>query len=158
MLNGKLALHDVADCEALCERALTDELRHTGTTHLTTDDREDLLQHLLGLAWELSLRYDPERGWSFSKYAYHFCRLRGVPDWYRQRFPGTRFHGAQTILSLEGPGADSQHRLGDSIPIHDRLPTPDRDPDGIPWTLTNRRMFRASDVALIRAASIEQAA
>lgn len=88
MLQGHLALHDVTDVEKLAARALTDALRTMRAT-LNPTDHEDALAYLIATAWELSLRYDPNRGWSFSKLAYRTLRLR-VPDWYRQRFTDTR--------------------------------------------------------------------
>jgi hypothetical protein len=63
--SARWSLHDVADMEALAAHALDEQLR-AWRAWLPEDESEDLLQHLLGLAWKLALKYDPARGWSFS--------------------------------------------------------------------------------------------
>lgn len=88
LLNGRLVLHGV-DIEKLVARVLDDQLRATGA-RLGHHDREDALTHLVGLAWECSVEYDPERGLSFSTFAYRRCRLR-LADWHRQRLNRTYY-------------------------------------------------------------------
>lgn len=101
MLQGHLALHDVTDVEKLAARALTDALRTMRAT-LNPTDHEDALAYLIATAWELSLRYDPNRGWSFSKLAYRTLRLR-VVDWYRDRYWDTRHAKPELPISLDAP-------------------------------------------------------
>lgn len=150
MLNGTLTLHDVKDVEKLCARALTDELRSL-KARLAPHDHEDALAYLVGTAYELSLRYDPRRGWSFSKWSYTICRYR-VSEWYGDHFPGRRRSERPVVLSLDhdGPGL--------ALSVSDRLPTPDRDPDGIPVALTERSRHRARDVGVLREAVLKDLA
>lgn len=84
MLNGVMALHDIRDTEKLCRRILDNHLRKTRAT-LNHHDTEDAVSYLIETAWELSLRYDPNRNTSFSKYAYSVLALR-IVDWYRTRY------------------------------------------------------------------------
>jgi DNA-directed RNA polymerase specialized sigma24 family protein len=88
LLRGTLALHGVDDLEALCAKALDDQLRAM-RAHLRPHDHEDALAYLVSEAWLLSERYDPARGWSFSKFCYQTCRRRTI-DWYRKRYQYAR--------------------------------------------------------------------
>lgn len=147
MLAGKLTLHDVQDVEAHCGKALHDALRDF-RAHLGPDDREDAHAFFIGQAWELSCKYDPERGWSFSKWVFAHRRYWLV-EWYRQRFPGSRIAGERpVVLSLD----TDQSRPGRTLSVLDSLPAPDRDPDGIPRALSERRRHRARDLEELREA------
>jgi DNA-directed RNA polymerase specialized sigma subunit len=41
-------------------------------------DHEDALAYLVGVTWEASLRFDPERCSSFSQFSYQLCRRRTI--------------------------------------------------------------------------------
>jgi hypothetical protein len=110
VLNGRLALFDVSDIERLAARALADQLRNMGS-RLREHDQEDALAFLVVTIWEASLKYDPARCSSFSRYAYQLSRRRTV-DYLRARFGRTRWqrkdrlHERTTpeLVSLDGPG------------------------------------------------------
>jgi hypothetical protein len=101
MLNGTLRLHDVDDVEAAANRVVEDWLRQK-RAYLRDHDREDLIAYIVGIAWELSLTYDPNRGWSFSKLLYQRGSLR-IVDWYRARFQDLRADKPALPLSLDAP-------------------------------------------------------
>jgi hypothetical protein len=111
LLQGQLRLHDVDDVEALAGKALDDAISGFGGKrrpdnghYLSTPDREDAIAYLITTCWHLAARYNPDRGWSFSKYAYRTLRLRTV-DWYRQRYGDSRWHTQEQRqhLSLDNP-------------------------------------------------------
>jgi hypothetical protein len=90
-------------------RKVTDDRLRAWGARLREFDYEDLVSYLIGVCWELSLRYDPakDKNPNFGAYAARILTLR-VADWYRQRF-GDRRHGDRPIvLSLDAPA-----RLGD---------------------------------------------
>src|SRR5439155_23205799 len=87
-LNGRLILHGV-DAEALCRKALDNSLRRNNQ-HLDWTRREDALAYLIGVAWEFSERWDPDRGLSFSTAAYRLVTLRLV-DHFRADLGRTRW-------------------------------------------------------------------
>jgi hypothetical protein len=89
LLHGQLALHDVVDVEKFCGRILDDQLRAFGI-RLRSHDDEDAVAYLIGQTWELSLRYDPAHGQSFSKFARAQLRLR-VVDWLRKKLGRTNW-------------------------------------------------------------------
>jgi hypothetical protein len=100
LLGAVLSLHDVADVEALAERALREQLRSLGA-RLRPEQREDCLTYLIGAAWELSERYDERRG-RFSTFLYRTLRLRTV-DWYRLEFGRTVWRHADYVYERERP-------------------------------------------------------
>ena len=121
MLSRALALHDVDDIERLVARALADQLRSMGA-RLSGHDHEDALAYLIGVTWEASLRYDPERCSSFSRFSYQLCRRRTI-DFIRAKNGRTRWKFADSlyererprIVSLDGPdgrGLDESERSG----------------------------------------------
>jgi len=82
VLHGKLSLHDIDDVEAFSAYLIDRQRRGGYTGH----NYEDLLSWFIESTWELSLRYDPERGSSFR----NFCasKLR-VASWERVHFGRT---------------------------------------------------------------------
>jgi hypothetical protein len=123
VLSGKLALHDVDDVEALAARALGDQLRSMGA-HLSGHEHEDAITFLVEVVWETSLRFDPERCSSFSKFSYQLCRRRTI-DFIRAKNGRTRWQFADStherqrpnVLSLDaddpgGRGLDGLERSG----------------------------------------------
>jgi len=116
LLNGRLALFDVTDVEALCRKVIDVQLRKTHA-HLRPNDFDDAVAFLVGTAYELSLRYDPSRDIAFSTYCWRILRLR-IVDFYRTRFSDRRFGGDDKAAvdfphSLDAP-ADG-HADGDSL-------------------------------------------
>ncbi len=99
LLAAPLALHDVKDVEALCRRALGRYLEARGA-YMNPAMYDDALSFLVALCWELSERYDPSKGLSFSTYATRIMMLR-VTDWYRDHFGDSRYSGSRPTLSLD---------------------------------------------------------
>jgi DNA-directed RNA polymerase specialized sigma24 family protein len=110
LLSRAFRLHDVDDVEGLARRALGDQLRSIGA-HLSGHEHEDAVTFLIETTWEASLRYDPERSSSFSRFSYRLCRRRTI-DFIRQRNGRTRWQFSSwthtrtrpEVLSLDGPG------------------------------------------------------
>ena len=134
MLNGRLALEDVADVEGFCA-ALLDEQLHRLGAHLRPHDREDALAYLVSEAWRLSVRYDASVGQSFSKYAHSTLTLR-VTDWYRGRFGRSRwtfsngksFERRRPELASLDELRDEAGELGDGLVARTRDFEDGRDP------------------------------
>src|SRR5262245_11295644 len=107
-----LALHDVADAQALVGAVIT----RSGLS-LSADEHEDLAEYLLVELWKLSLRYEPGAG-RFSSYATGILKRR-VVDWKRSRYGRTRWQFAgytyerprPQVVSLDDPDHD---RLGET--------------------------------------------
>ena len=120
LLVGRCKLHDVQDVEAFCGRLLDDHLRRT-RAHLNPVDRADCLTHLIGAVWELSRKWDPSHGLSFSSYSWRLGKFK-VVDWYRIRYGRNRYGGdvqrnINMPLSLDGPadGNPDATSLGDAV-------------------------------------------
>lgn len=134
MLNGRLTLHNVNDTEALCRRVLDNHLRRT-RAHLRPHDYDDAIAYLLTTAWEISQRYDPTRGTTFSTYAYRLLALRCI-DWRRDQEGRTRWQFANTTherpridpLSLDHPDPNG-HQLGDTLTSPTGDPSTNSNPD-----------------------------
>lgn len=132
LLSRAMALHDVDDVEALVRRALGDQLGSMGA-RLEGHDHEDALAYLVGVTWEASLRYDPERCSSFSRFSYQLCRRRTI-DFIRAKNGRTRWQFADSlyererpsIVSLDGPDG---RRLDESERPGMLDPGGGRDPD-----------------------------
>jgi hypothetical protein len=74
LLSRPLQLHDVQDVEARIAGAISSSSHVAG---LRPHEREDLCAYLIGIAWELSIAYDPARGRvTFSSYLGTTARLR----------------------------------------------------------------------------------
>lgn len=111
VLNGKLALYDVRDVEALAasivQRAQPD---------LGFHDREDLVAELVETAWELSLGYQrgdtrfPPR---FSVYVTPILKRR-VVDWQRRRFGRTRWQFKDRVYERPAVTVHSLDQMGGS--------------------------------------------
>lgn len=80
MLNSVLSLHDVANVEAFCHRAIRTQMRRLRmpSSSLTPTEHEEALAYVVAECWILAERYDPALTPSFSTYAYHKCQLRFV--------------------------------------------------------------------------------
>lgn len=130
VLGAKLALHDVDDVEGIAGRVLGERLREWRAS-LPPHLREDALAFLIATAWELSERYEAERGISFSAYCYRGLRLRLV-DWYRATFGDSRYGQRPETLSLDleleledafgsnrrgETGAELQRKLEDPVDV-----------------------------------------
>lgn len=138
-LAGTLALRNVEDVEALVRKVADDRLRFWGA-RLRDWDHEDLVSYLIGVAWELSERYDPtlDRNPNFAAYASRICTLR-CADWFRQRFGDTRHGERPIVLSLDAAGATGGGtetgadggggRLVDALSSSEGDPARDRSPD-----------------------------
>lgn len=124
MLSSRWQLHDVPDVEQECRIALDQALRRHNA-RLTPDDYDDALSFLLGEVWQLSERYDPARGASFSTYLGDVLPMRVVTYW-RRRFGSTGHRKPpsgsvytseieDTIGDLAGdPLDDPHHALGET--------------------------------------------
>jgi hypothetical protein len=88
LLSSPVQLHDVKDVEKFASRALDRRLQTMGA-RLDEHRYEDALTYLIGVAFELSLHYNPELNTSFSKYLHNTLPNR-VIDWYRRTFGDTR--------------------------------------------------------------------
>lgn len=107
MLNGTFALHDIENVEGFCEVVLQEQLRKFGST-LKTQDKEDCLSYLISTAWELSVKWEADRNYSFSQYAGNILKLR-VVDWYRNRFGDSRYASKPEIISLQAWDEGASH-------------------------------------------------
>jgi DNA-directed RNA polymerase specialized sigma24 family protein len=70
--------------------------------HLSGHDREDALSYLVATTWEASVRFDPSRSSSFSKFSYQLCRRRTI-DFIRQRNGRTRWKFADSVYERDRP-------------------------------------------------------
>ena len=125
LLGARLELWDVHDVEALARRILSGRL-HAWGAHLDLIDYEDALAHLIAIAWELSCRYDPAKGLSFSTYAEPILRLR-IVDWYRKRFEGSRYGRRELPLSLDERDGLRRERRPVDAALVERAEDPSRD-------------------------------
>jgi DNA-directed RNA polymerase specialized sigma24 family protein len=103
LLSEPLPLHDVDDVERFARSSANEALRRMGA-RLGPNDLDDMVAFLIGEAWELSGRYDPDRGASFAKYAYDLLPKRAI-SWYRKRFRDTRY-GTKTHVRIVPWGAE----------------------------------------------------
>lgn len=83
--------------------------RRTGV-HLTTEQWEDLEQHVAVTMCDLALDYHPTLCTSMSKYLHDLLPGR-INDWYRSEFTDTRYTQMPIIVSL---GADHDTASPDS--------------------------------------------
>lgn len=83
VLNGVLALGDIRNVERACDRIVEQALT-TRRASLSPGEREELVAFLIGEAWVLWRRYDPEKGAKFSTFAYPQLRNR-VLDYWRKK-------------------------------------------------------------------------
>ncbi len=130
MLGGKLSLHDVDDVEKLARKALEERLRVVQLEPpLSEHERESALAHLVVVAWQASLRYDPNRYRSFASYCGHFLRY-GFIDWLRKERGRTRWQFAaetrgqrrygqaehvRELVSLDEPAEDGERGLAELV-------------------------------------------
>lgn len=141
LLSRPLQLHDVQDVEAHVWRTISSSTHVAG---LRPHEREDLCAYLIGLAWELSIAYNPARGRvTFSSFLGTTARLR-IIDWVRKErgrskwtFSDGRVHERPPVRlvsldaddsirdrlerALSGVGVDGgEHRLADELRSLDR--------------------------------------
>lgn len=161
LLSSRLALLDIDDVEAFT-RTTIDNYLQQHSAYLNPDDYDDLVAYLVGITWELSERFDPSRSkQSFSTYVIWITRKR-VPNWYRSRWPGSRFNRAEAhaVVSLEGlptnsverlaaPDPDEREPLGLLVAAIAGDPSADCDP-ALARLLSEGDRLRARDVALLR--------
>jgi hypothetical protein len=115
VLSQPVAILDIADAEAFCCAAANRTLKRW-RMRICSDDHDDLVSHLLGELWRLSLNHDPAVQ-SLSKRAYTVLQFR-VTDWARQRWPGSRWdqEAAHSVLSLDaGAPGTGDAGLGDTV-------------------------------------------
>ena len=127
LLSRPLRLHDVADVEALMARAI-ERSGHTGT--LRPHQRDDLLTYLVEVAWELSLRWEPDRGGpNFGVFAY-VTGQRRIIDWFRAEFGRSRWQWAGHSYERERPDLVLlDDGLVDALPAGTGDPALDSSPD-----------------------------
>lgn len=106
VLNGVLPLGDIRDVEKLCDRVVAQATRGAA---LTPHQREELVAHLIGEVWILSLRFNPERGARFSTFVIGQLRLR-VIDWQRRKMGRGASPGEWGVLAADDLGADELER------------------------------------------------
>lgn len=113
LLNRPLQLHDVRDVEALVQSTIDGSGRYVAS--LRPHERDDLAAYLIGVAWELSLTYNPARGRvSFSSFLGTTARLR-IIDWLRKERGRSKWQFADGTYERERPqlvsldADDSEH-------------------------------------------------
>jgi DNA-directed RNA polymerase specialized sigma24 family protein len=145
LLSRPLQLHDARDVEALIWKAIDTSPHVAGTSF---HDREDLCAYLLGVVWELSLSYNPDRGRvTFTTFAYTTARLR-IIDFQRSRNGRTRWQWSShsyernprpAVVSLDGDDPERDRLVqaqqrggldGDSSGFADELRALDRRSSG----------------------------
>lgn len=112
--------------EALANQVL-DRRLSAWNAALGPHHREDAIAYLVATCWELSEKYDPSRGLSFSTYAYRMLSLR-VADWYRATFGDNRRRKRQVqLVSLDGIKYNEPSATEDGYAaVLDRLAARDR--------------------------------
>lgn len=88
MLTGVLALGDVEDVEKWCTWIVSNWIKTSGAL-LTHQQRRELVTYLIGEAWKLSEKFDPERYSSFSAYSKYILSRR-IANWYHEEFGDSR--------------------------------------------------------------------
>lgn len=132
MLNGKLSLYDVDDGEAFARQVIT-RFASKECFGWSEWKREELLADCIAHLWELSLRFDPERG-NFAGYARRFLRFY-IIDWIRAKEGRTRF--------AFGPNAQHirlEFRQGGGLYERPRRETLSYDEPGLDEALGSRRL------------------
>jgi len=109
MLNGVLALWDVADVERFCRKAIDAELKAGRSGELTPADYDDALAYVIAETWILAERFKPGTSSTFSTYAYPKCRLRFV-NWLAKRFGRTGYRPLVNRYQQESLEAHTEHR------------------------------------------------
>lgn len=164
MLNGTLELHGV-DAERLATEVANkwcrEQRRHN--SHPTQDRKEDLIAYLIGICWEISLRYTPAKHPNFEVYARSILSLR-CTDWIRKdqgrtqwKFAGhTYTRERPQLLSLEHPD-DTGNPLERTLPDPSSHDPTDSDP-ALTRLETQRDRHRDRDHHLLRTAATRRAA
>lgn len=94
-------LAEIENPRAFVLHALDDELRWRGAT-LDPDRKEDCVSYLSVVLCSLPLRYDPDRGLSFSTYSYRTLRRR-YTDWLRKTRGDSRYGNDGREVSVADP-------------------------------------------------------
>jgi hypothetical protein len=98
------------DVEKLARKALEDDIHWRGAV-LSEHLYESALSYLIAVGWEESRRYDANRGWSFSKFAYSRMRKRLV-NWYRSELVNYRRVGfSEETTRTESLDADDHTQV-----------------------------------------------
>ncbi len=115
-----IQLHDIENAETFARMILNKTLPKLGEhgAYLNPTEYEDALSYLVGVAWRLSQRYDPTRGYSFSTFA-HLVLPKRVKSWYRQRFHDLRYAGRRNVTFTPLPDRDDA--LGEADALLDAL-------------------------------------
>lgn len=130
LLSRPWALFDVDDVEALLNVVVA---RSGAVGRLRHHQREDLLAHLLVVAWQAANSYDPDRG-RFSSLLYRAASLRTI-DWVRQECGRTKWQFAGHTYERERPqplSLDDEPALGATLAAFDGDPARGRD-EGVTW-------------------------
>jgi hypothetical protein len=127
----------IEDVEALVRKVSEDVLRKWGA-RLENWRKDELVSYLIGVAWEVSGRYDPakDKKPNLAAYVSRIVSFR-VADWYRQTFGDTRHGEKPIVLSLDAPAtldsgypdAEGADRLVDTLAASTGDPSVDRAPD-----------------------------
>jgi DNA-directed RNA polymerase specialized sigma24 family protein len=133
-------------------------MRRTETT-LNHTDHEDALAYLIAVAWQVSLRYDPNRGVRFDSYLYSILSHR-CTDWLREDEGRTKWQFSghvyereiQQALSLDAPrDADGDPRLlGELVAIRESGPETDSATGRLGRLNRQRDSNRARDLRALR--------
>lgn len=99
VLNGVLTLGNIRDVEKACDSIVEQALR-ARRSRLSPSEREEAVAYLIGEAWVLFLRYDPELAPTFGMYAYPQLRMRML-DWWRRK------------VGRQRPGRDAKDNPGE---------------------------------------------
>lgn len=149
MLNGKLALHDIADVERFAAAVI-----RRRNLQLEWADQEDLHAYLIETAWLISRDFRPG-GLTFSTYANKTLTNR-IEDWNRKRTWRTKWQFANgktyqrdppTFLYLDAPTDTGV--VADAVPVRNSLASADR-AAVLEWLERTRDSERASDRRVLR--------
>ena len=107
LLAEPVPLHDVRDVEATCRSILDRTLREYRSHTMDQDDYDDVLATFIGVAYEWSLKHDPERELepgqtriSFNTYLNRYLGPR-LADWFRWRYGDARYGPPPEVVWLD---------------------------------------------------------
>jgi len=118
---------EVEDIEGLAGKAMGVALTRM-SIRLDRRRRDDLLEYLVGLGYEMAATYDPDVGQAFSTYYYRRARRR-VIDWLRHTHGDSRYGAALAKLPITYP--ESLHAIPDEAADSRFLTTEDPQPDSL---------------------------
>ncbi len=106
LLREPLPLYDVRDVEAHVRSTLDSRLAEWGAK-LSPRLYEDALRYLLGVLYELALKYDATHGLKFVTYSRGILRRR-VVDWYRSAIRDARYAKDVRLVSIDSIATESE--------------------------------------------------